>query len=116
MGRFHRHDGQDGHTHEHTHVLADGTVVTHSHDHHHEGDHAHPHDHPHSHHTDLAGDQPHPQHPYTGSDVHQEYGDHSGYKTGAERVSVLEDIFAENDGLAQQNREDFDRAGRHRRR
>lgn len=111
MGRFHRHDGQDGHTHEHTHVLADGTVVTHSHDHHHEDDHAHPHDHPHSHHTELAGDQPHPQHPYTGSDVHQEYGDHSGYKTGAERVSVLEDIFAENDELAQQNREDFDRAG-----
>ncbi|STY83490.1 hydrogenase nickel incorporation protein HypB [Mobiluncus mulieris] len=100
MGRFHRHD-DDTHTHEHSHVLADGTVVTHTHEHshddgHHDGHHSHEHEHEHEH---------------SGHDVHEEYGDHSGYQTGAERVSVLEDIFAENDELAEQNRGDLDRNG-----
>lgn len=102
MGRFHRHD-DDTHTHEHSHVLADGTVVTHTHEHshddgHHDGHHAHEHGHTHD-------------HEHSGSDVHEEYGDHSDYQTGAERVMVLEDIFAENDELAEQNRGDLDRNG-----
>lgn len=98
MGRFHRHDDTSGHTHqhthEHTHVLPDGTVITHTHEHTHTHD---EHDHSHEH-----------VHEHSGSDVHAEYGDHSGYQTGVERVSVLEDIFAENDELAEQNRSDFD--------
>ncbi|BBZ44981.1 hydrogenase nickel incorporation protein HypB [Mycobacterium parmense] len=58
MGRFHRHDDQ--------------TV------------HAHDHDHP----------------------GHQ-HGDHDRYQTGRQRVDVLEAIFAENDTLAEANREAF---------
>ena len=38
-------------------------------------------------------------------------GDHSGYATGPERVSVLERIFDENDRLAGANRHDLDAAG-----
>ena len=38
-------------------------------------------------------------------------GDHAGYRTGTERVEVLEAIFAENDRLAAANRADFDAAG-----
>lgn len=39
-----------------------------------------------------------------------EHGDHRGYETGAERVSVLERIFTENDRVAQANRTAFDAA------
>lgn len=97
MGRFHRHDNNNGH--EHTHVLPDGTVVTHSHD---DGSgHApmHTHEHVHDHHN--------PDHDHDHTDVHAEYGDHSGYETGFERVTVLEDIFEENDKLAERNRDAF---------
>ena len=38
-------------------------------------------------------------------------GDHSGYQTGAQRIEVLEDIYAENDHLAAHNREAFDASG-----
>ena len=62
MGRFHRHDDQTVHTHEH-------------------GDHVHTH----------AGD----------------HGDHSGYRTGSQRIGVLEAIFAENDIRADINRKAF---------
>jgi hydrogenase nickel incorporation protein HypB len=40
-------------------------------------------------------------------------GDHSGYRTGAQRIEVLEAIFGENDRLAAANRADFDAAGVH---
>jgi hydrogenase nickel incorporation protein HypB len=39
-------------------------------------------------------------------------GDHSGYAvTGSSRVAVLEDIFSENDRVAEENRRDFAAAG-----
>jgi hydrogenase nickel incorporation protein HypB len=38
-------------------------------------------------------------------------GDHSGYATGPERISVLERIFDENDRVAARNRRDLDVAG-----
>jgi hydrogenase nickel incorporation protein HypB len=38
-------------------------------------------------------------------------GDHSGYRTGIERIEVLEAIFGENDRQAAANRADFDAAG-----
>lgn len=79
MGRFHRHDDGTVHSHEHSHV-------------HEHGEHTHEHGHTHEH---------------SHSDVHDVYGDHSGYQTGFERVEVLEDIFQENDELAEQNRNDF---------
>ncbi|AZA14329.1 hydrogenase nickel incorporation protein HypB [Corynebacterium choanae] len=65
----------------------DGTVHSHDHDehgHHHDHDHghAHPHDHDHNH----------------------EFGDHSGYESGRQRIEILEDIFAENDHRAADNR------------
>lgn len=40
-----------------------------------------------------------------------EHGDHSHYGTGAQRVEVLESIFAENDLLAEANRKAFDSCG-----
>ncbi|ETW26151.1 hydrogenase nickel incorporation protein HypB [Mycobacterium gastri] len=40
-----------------------------------------------------------------------EHGDHTGYQTGAARVDVLEDIFAENDARAAINRAAFDSNG-----
>src|SRR6185437_7966870 len=82
MGRFHRHD--------------DGTVHTHDHDH----DHDHPHDHDHDH-----DDHPH------GHDHPHDLGDHSEYQTGAQRVDVLEAIFAENDTRANFNRTAFESNG-----
>jgi len=82
MGRFHRHD--DGTEHEHEHG-EDG--------HHH--DHAHDHEHPHGH-----------EHPHA-----EDIGDHSGYRTGPERIDVLERIFDENDRAAETNRERLDAAG-----
>lgn len=42
---------------------------------------------------------------------HHEHGDHSGYDTGRERIAVLEDIFSENDRLADANRQAFDAHG-----
>ncbi|GAB2500407.1 Hydrogenase isoenzymes nickel incorporation protein HypB [Corynebacterium atrinae] len=42
---------------------------------------------------------------------HHEHGDHSGYATGRERIEVLEDIFSENDRLADANRRAFDDHG-----
>lgn len=51
------------------------------------------------------GDQDHHHH------HDHDFGDHSGYETGRERISVLQDIFAENDHLAAHNREDFDTHG-----
>nr|WP_288767262.1 hydrogenase nickel incorporation protein HypB [uncultured Varibaculum sp.] len=62
----------------------DGTV--HSHDH---GDHAHHHDH-----GDYVADP-------------EVIGDHSGYDTEKERIEILEDIYAENDHLAEHNRQAF---------
>ena len=43
---------------------------------------------------------------------HRDVGDHSGYaETGAERVAVLENILAENDRVADENRGDLAAAG-----
>ncbi len=48
-------------------------------------------------------------------DVHDQGGhglaDHSGYRTGAERITVLERIFDENDRTAAANHAEFDAAG-----
>ncbi len=45
-------------------------------------------------------------------DDDHEVGDHRGYTaTGTSRIAVLEDIFSENDRVAQQNRLTFDAAG-----
>ena len=49
----------------------------------------------------------HHGHEHVHEHVH-EHGDHSGYATGRERISVLEDIFTENDHCAAHNREAFD--------
>ncbi len=54
------------------------------HDHHHDHDHDHPHDHD-----------------------HRDVGDLSGYATGTERISVLQNILGENDRLAESNRADL---------
>ena len=70
----------------------DGTV--HSHEH---GDHPHTHDHGHDH-----------------GEYHADpelIGDHSGYETGRERIEILEAIYAENDHLADHNRETFTENG-----
>jgi hydrogenase nickel incorporation protein HypB len=50
----------------------------------------------------------HDQH---GHDHEHEHGDHSGYRTGAERVEVLERIFGENDKTAAANRAAFAAGG-----
>ncbi|GAB98147.1 hydrogenase nickel incorporation protein HypB [Kineosphaera limosa] len=63
----------------------DGTEHAHEH-----GDHDHSHDHS------------------QGSD---HLGDHSGYATGTERITVLERIFDENDAAAAANRRAFDEHG-----
>ncbi len=69
------------------HRHEDGT----EHDHDHDDDHGHAHAH-----RDEHGD---------------EHGDHSGYRTGRERVQVLERIFDENDQCAALNRSDLERGG-----
>jgi hydrogenase nickel incorporation protein HypB len=56
------------------------------------------------------------EHAHPAGDPHEHalddtLGDHSGYATGPERVSVLERIFGENDRLAARNRHDLDAAG-----
>ena len=90
MGRFHRHDGDAGHDHhEHT------REHTREHTHEHEDTHDRTKDHTH---TD------------TGSRSTGAHGDHSGYRTGPERVTVLERIFDENDAAADANRRAFDGA------
>ncbi len=62
-------------------------------------DHDHDHDHTHTH--DHTDDHTHETH---------DHGDHSGYATGGERITVLERIFEENDHTAAANRGDFDAA------
>jgi hydrogenase nickel incorporation protein HypB len=90
MGRFHRHDAGTGHNHGHDH------------DHLHDADHPHSHDHDHSH---DHGDHAHPDGPAaSGSHTDHHVGDHSGYDTGPQRISVLERIFDENDAAAAANR------------
>ncbi len=82
MGRFHRH--------------ADGTAHAHEH-----GDDEHAHgDHDHD-----GEDHVHAPHEAA------EHGDHSGYETGPQRVSVLERIFTENDRAADANRAALEAAG-----
>jgi hydrogenase nickel incorporation protein HypB len=57
-------------------------------------------------------DDDHDQHPHEhGGDETpaRDLGDHSGYRTGRERVEVLERIFDENDRVAAQNRSDLAR-------
>src|SRR3954464_109268 len=44
-------------------------------------------------------------------DLDHGHGDHSGYQTGAQRIDVLENIFAENDVRANFNRAAFDSNG-----
>jgi hydrogenase nickel incorporation protein HypB len=46
----------------------------------------------------------HDDHPHTHDHDH---GDHSGYRTGSQRIDVLESIFAENDVRANYNRNAF---------
>jgi hydrogenase nickel incorporation protein HypB len=72
------------------HRHPDGTVHEHAHEHAHDHGPTGP---------DHAPGAPHP------------LGDHSGYRTGTERVEVLESVFAENDRLAAANRADFDTSG-----
>lgn len=71
----------------------DGTE--HDHDHEHDEGHEHVHDHQHV--------------PNSAASV-SEHGDHSAYRTGPERVEVLERIFDENDRSAAQNRALLDAA------
>jgi hydrogenase nickel incorporation protein HypB len=84
MGRFHRHD--DGTVHEHgpagEHVHAEGHAGA----------------------TSIAVEA-------DGPAQSAAFGEFSGYQTGAQRIEVLEEIFAENDRLAAANRADFDAAG-----
>jgi hydrogenase nickel incorporation protein HypB len=51
-------------------------------------------------HTHEHDDHPH-AHPH-------DHGDHSGYRTGSQRIDVLEAIFAENDTRADFNRQAFE--------
>jgi hydrogenase nickel incorporation protein HypB len=54
-------------------------------------------------HTHEHDDHPH-AHPH-------DHGDHSGYRTGSQRIDVLESIFAENDVRADSNRHAFEHNG-----
>ncbi|HEX5145327.1 MAG TPA: hydrogenase nickel incorporation protein HypB [Mycobacterium sp.] len=72
----------------------------HSHDHPHDGaahDHGAEHDH------DRGAEHDH--------DPVSTHGDHTGYRTGAQRIDVLESIFAENDTRAAINRGLFAQSG-----
>jgi hydrogenase nickel incorporation protein HypB len=80
MGRFHRHDGAE-HGHGHGHS--------------HEPEQHHDHSHEPGHEPGLNQDH---------------LGDHTGYRTGDDRIEVLERIFEENDHTAAANRADFDAA------
>lgn len=60
-------------------------------------------------------DETGPGHEHDGDREHghghgDDLGDHSGYRTGVERIQVLERIFDENDNTAAANRADFDAA------
>ena len=69
--------------------------------HRHDGDDAH-----HHHHHDHDHDHHHGQdHVHLADPNDTSHGDHSGYETGVERVTILEDIFSENDHRAEHNRE-----------
>ncbi len=91
MGRFHRHD--DGTVHVH-----DEPGRTGGHDHH-----------------DLArgdgGGHHHGRTDGSSGPRDSEHGDHSAYRTGVERIAVLERVFDENDAAAAANRAAFDAAG-----
>ncbi len=50
-------------------------------------------------------------HEHLGHEHPREYGDHSHYATGKQRIDVLESIFAENDVLAGANRAAFESNG-----
>jgi hydrogenase nickel incorporation protein HypB len=84
MGRFHVH--ADGTAHEHH--------LDHDHDDHDHDDHDHDHD-------------DHGHHEHDHEHEHRDVGDHSGYATGVERISVLERILDENDRIADANRADL---------
>ena len=81
MGRFHRHDDGTSHVHD-----------------------EHPYE-PHERHDGAADSGASSGH---GHEVH---GDHSAYRTGVERVQVLERVFSENDAAAEANRAALDAAG-----
>ena len=51
------------------------------------------------------------EHAGAGQEHTELIGDHSGYGTGRQRIEILEDIYAENDRLAADNRAALDRAG-----
>lgn len=51
------------------------------------------------------------EHEHGDHDHDHDHGDHTGYQTGAARIDVLEDIFAENDARATINRAAFDSNG-----
>ena len=51
------------------------------------------------------------EHEHEHGDHDHEHGDHSGYRTGSQRIEVLEAIFAENDNLAEVNRSAFEANG-----
>ena len=93
MGRFHRHDDGSVHAHEHS---GHAHEHSHGHEHEHEHEHDHVHDHEHGAHDEARAEL---------------IGDHSGYRTGGERIDVLERIFDENDAAAAANRARFDDAG-----
>jgi len=67
------------------------------------------HDHEHSHDHDETGHD----HPLLSQDpeLAELIGDHREYETGAERIDVLERIYAENDHAAGHNRDRLDAAG-----
>lgn len=50
-------------------------------------------------------------HTHDDGDHDHGHGDHSGYRTSAQRIEVLESIFAENDVLAEANRSAFESNG-----
>lgn len=87
MGRFHRHD--DGTTHSHDHTEHSHTHAGHTHDH--------------------AGRSGHGEpEPRADEALAELIGDHSSYQTGRERIEILEDIYAENDRMAADNRRALD--------
>lgn len=81
MGRFHRHDDGTSHVHD-----------------------EHPYE-PHERHDAAAHSGA------TSGHGHEDHGDHSAYRTGVERVQVLERVFSENDAAAEANRAALDAAG-----
>lgn len=81
MGRFHRHDSDVGH----------GTH-----------DHLHEHDHLHGTPGDGHGHEP---------GIARDLGDHTAYRTGVQRVEVLEQVFGENDAAAAATRAALAEAG-----